>query len=364
MRPQLALDCRAERTKASSYTRVLQLLRGAAQAVGLAHVDWFEGRCEAPILWSPSSHFLVPRQQLSVIASLHDITPLLQDGRGGLRRWRNTSRFRRNVSRLNRWAARIITGSEYARRGIAAEFPELAGRLRVVPSYAAPCFHPSTDDSAQDLRAVQRSGLPRAGVLFLSALRRHKNWETLLRAWASLPPQLRAAHPLILAGDAARAAGRPAALARQLAVAEHIYMPGRIPESQLPALLRSAALFVCPSYSEGFGLPPLEAMACGTPVIASNWTSLPEVLGSACSYFSPTDTVGLSQILQETLRSQALRDEMKALSLVQAKRWNAWRTGRAMLAALKGLPGTEDLLSGLSSQAPSSATASAVRGRR
>jgi len=330
MQPRLALDCRIDSGKPSSYTRVLELLRDGARAAKLPWVEWSGGPCPAPVLWSPTPELPPAPPGPLLVPTLHDVTPLVQRERAGLGAWRRRRSFRKRVALLAAGAARVVTVSETARESIAVALPELEARLRVVPNFPAPAFVPGPrDDPPLDL--------PAGGVLFVAALRRHKNWETLLRAWAALPADLRRAHPLVLAGDARRARGRPERLAARLGVAGELHLPGRVADAELPALYRSAALFVFPSLAEGFGLPPLEAMACGTPVLSSNATSLPEVLGEAAAYFEPRDVGALSALLRTTLESPSTRDELAARGLAQAARWSAGRTGAAMVAVLDEL---------------------------
>src|SRR5439155_643341 len=116
-------------------------------------------------------------------------------------------------------------------------------------------------------------------VLSVGNFMPHKNLEGLLRAWASLPPTLRAAHRLVLAGGDAGRRPRLETLTRALGVTASVVFPGRIDDADLPGLYSACAAFVLPSLDEGFGLPAVEAMACGAPVIVSDRGALPEVAG-------------------------------------------------------------------------------------
>lgn len=333
MNPILALDCRIDRGKPSSYTRVLELLRGGARVAGIPYTEWFEGPCNAPVLWAATpTLFDVPKGP-KLLPTLHDVSPLLPDDRGAFSRWYRRRRFRSGVSKLESQADLVLTVSEFAKSSISAEFPALASRLRVVPNYPSPRFGPTpVDGEAQALEALN---LPNNCVLFLAALRRHKNWETLLRAWARLPVELRREHPLVLAGDARRAGEAPSEIANELGVASDLHLPGQVDDTLLPALYRRAAVFVFPSFAEGFGLPPLEAMASGTAVISSSSTSLPEVLGDACEYFDPSSVDALAGKLEDMLNSEERRRELGRHGLRQAATWSPERTGAAMLAAIE-----------------------------
>jgi glycosyltransferase involved in cell wall biosynthesis len=274
---------------------------------------------------------------IKLVPTLHDITPLLPDDRNALQRWRNARRFKKTVKQISTVASLIITGSQFAQNSIETEFPSLVGKLHVVPHFPDQKFSPIPHNGQNDAEAIRSLNLPINGVLFLAALRRHKNWETLLRAWAMIPTALQEKHPLILAGDARRAKGLPQKIARELGVLNNLYLPGRIPDESLPALYRSASIFVFPSLAEGFGLPPLEAMACGTAVISSNSTSLPEVLGDAALFAEPHDTSLFAHHIAELLSQPSMRQEQATLGLKQASCWSAQRTGEAMIAVLQKL---------------------------
>jgi glycosyltransferase involved in cell wall biosynthesis len=120
-----------------------------------------------------------------------------------------------------------------------------------------------------------------AYVLYIGSFMPHKNLARLLRAWAALPGSLRASHRLVLAGgDDPHRAGLHA-LAATLGISASVVFPGRIDDADLPPLYSSASVLVLPSLEEGFGLPAVEAMACGTPVIVSDGGALPEVTAGA-----------------------------------------------------------------------------------
>ncbi len=145
--------------------------------------------------------------------------------------------------------------------------------------------------AAETADVRDRYVLPERFALYLGSGDVRKNLEVLLRAWALLPPEGRI--PLVMAGnipcrgDALFPDYRR--LARELGVHESISWVGMVPEAEKATLLSAATVFVFPSRYEGFGLDPLEAMACGTPVVCSNATSLPEVVGEAAVLVDPAD---------------------------------------------------------------------------
>jgi glycosyltransferase involved in cell wall biosynthesis len=323
---RVALDVRVRRGPRSSFVRVSELIEEAARAAELDWFPWESGACPADVLWSPLQDAEPAPPGLKRVLTLHDVSPLLRDPRpAAARLWRGW-RFRRRVRRAAAVATHFAIVSEDARGRVATFFPELGGRASVVPLYAASVMRPLAPDAARP--ALHKLGLEPGFVLFVSALRPHKNWEGALRAWAGLPPALRAAHPLVMAGSAERWGGRALAQARELGV--DLRLLGAQPDEALTALYSSCGVFIFPSYQEGFGLPPLEAMACGAPVVASHATAIPEVLGSAALYGDPWRPESFTAPLQRLLTDPVERAARVAASLARAKEFNSARTGRSM----------------------------------
>jgi glycosyltransferase involved in cell wall biosynthesis len=127
--------------------------------------------------------------------------------------------------------------------------------------------------------------------------------------------------------------GEVAALAEQLRLAEKVIFAGYLPDDDLPAVYSGAAAFVFPSLYEGFGLPPLEAMACGTPVVSSNAASLPEVVGNAAVLFDPLNAEALTAALEQLLTHEADADALIARGLDRARRFSWERCSRETLAS-------------------------------
>lgn len=180
-----------------------------------------------------------------------------------------------------------------------------------------------------------RLGLGHDFVMYTGGPDRRKNIEALVRAWARIPAALRADHQLLVVcalGDAHRA--RLLELARACGLADgELCLPGYVSDDDLVALYNLAAAFVFPSWHEGFGLPVLEAMACGTAVIASNTSSLPEVVGRADALFDPRDEQDMAAKLQQVLTDDAFRASLRSHGLARARTFTwAATAGRALSA--------------------------------
>ncbi len=179
------------------------------------------------------------------------------------------------LPRSIRWADRIIADSEHTRRDICRLMGIADERIAVIPLGVGAEFHP-IDDRAQLESVRSQYGLPDQFVLYLGTLEPRKGIDTLIRSYGEIAPHV--AHHLVIAGKRGWYTEPLFELARELGIEDRVRFTDYIPHDHLPALLNLADLFVFPSRYEGFGLPPLEAMACGTPVITSNASSLPEVV--------------------------------------------------------------------------------------
>jgi glycosyltransferase involved in cell wall biosynthesis len=222
-----------------------------------------------------------------------------------------------------RQARRIVTVSESARRDVVRAFGVAESTVRIVREAAAPEFRCLADREAQD-ETRRRYGVPDGRLLLLhvGGLSPHKNLARLLSALARLDPSL--PWHLLLAGDA-RADGFRDCHAELLEVvarhnlADRVTFAGFVPDPDLVALYNAATMLVLPSLGEGFGLPAVEAMACGLPVAASTAGSLPEVLGGAGALFDPNDPDHIAETIAGLLRDPVRRERLRQAGLERAK---------------------------------------------
>ena len=321
----LALDESALDAPHSSYARCTRFLREAAEEVGLTVEPWRGGRPGSEVLWVPQLRLPdvdVPR----LVVTCHDVNPLLPDGRPAWKRWWRARHYVALLRTASRRAWRVCSPSQDAAARVAAT---LGGpRPHVVPWFTPDELDPAPDE--RDTARLAGWGLAPGYVLYLGALRRHKNWQTAARAYAALPDGLRARHPLVLAGSRRRAERESEELLRELGVEARFVAD--LGDEELPTLYRGARAFVFPSRLEGFGLPPLEAQACGVPVVASNATSLPEVLGDGAALRSPDDVGGFTEALTALLSDPEAHAAARAAGQANAARV----TRRAPGAARRG----------------------------
>ena len=179
--------------------------------------------------------------------------------------------------------------------------------------------------------------LPDKYVLFVGTLEPRKNVDGLVRAYASLPDELKKEYPLVLAGRRGWHTEKIDLAIKETSSKKYIIETGYLSEGDLPALYKMATAFVYPSWYEGFGLPPLEAMSYGVPVICSDTSSLPEVVGDAALQVNPADQAEISSALEKLLTNKALRAKLIEAGRDQAMKFSWEKTARQTLEVLESV---------------------------
>ena len=232
-------------------------------------------------------------------------------------------------------ASAVLTVSQATAIELANHYPA-AAKVSVIGNAVSPTFVP-VRDSQRLLSARARYELAEPFVLAVGMSRPHKNFATLVDAFARVVSRIHTPHQLVLAGGVdERFVDSVGAR-----VAEH-GLSGRIrriwaTEDDLPALYSLAEVLVVPSIIEGFGLPALEAMSCGTPVLASKIPAVLEVTGDAALTFDPLDRVELAELLERTLRDAALRSDLSERGLARARTFTWERVARRVLGVYSAI---------------------------
>lgn len=239
-----------------------------------------------------------------------------------------------------RRAARVIAVSESTRRDVIALCEVAPEKVVTVHNGVDDAFCPADPAAVASFRHAK--GLPDRFILFLGTLEPRKNLDALLRAYARLRARSGGGTPkLVIAGGKGWFYERVLAEVDVLGLAADVLFPGYVPADELPWWYRAAELFVYPSRFEGFGLPVLEAMACGTPVITTTSSSLPEVAGDAAILVDPDDVPALSDAMERLLAEPDLRGILRAAGLRQAARFSWKRTAAEtarVYCSVLGLP--------------------------
>jgi len=230
-----------------------------------------------------------------------------------------------------RRAAVVITVSHAAKADIIAAFGLPAERVIVTHEAAKPVFYQSIDPvTAAATRA--RLGLNGSYLLGIGSSDPRKNMETLLRAYALLPAEQRAGHQLAIVWTHQHLAEEIAQLAHELGIARQTVFLRGVDDSELAALYAGASLFAFPSRYEGFGLPLLEAMACGAPVVAANNSSIPEITGDAALLFDADNYQELAAAMLRILSEKNLAQTLRATGQRRASTFSWNRCARETLA--------------------------------
>ncbi len=222
------------------------------------------------------------------------------------------------VPRSLRRAARVIAVSAFTRQDLVTRYGIPEGRISVVHEAAGPGFRVLDDAGRQRLPA----GVTEPFVLAVGNLEPRKNLGRLIEAFATVAADPGVTATLVLVGRAKLGSASLAGLVERHGQRNRVVFTGFVEEEQLVLLYNRAALFIYPSLYEGFGLPPLEAMACGCPVIASNVTAMPEVLGDAALLVDPTSVPAMAEAMRAVLRGDAQALELRARGLRQVARYS------------------------------------------
>lgn len=239
---------------------------------------------------------------------------------------RSWMQLRLTVRQTARRAAHIITVSEYSRDDISRTYGIAPQRITVTPEAAPAGFAPVTDET--ELRRIRESyGIQENYILSLCSIQPRKNLVRLIEAYSCLRgvrPEVKLPQ-LVLAGKRGWLDSETFRAAERTDLGKEILFTGYVPDGDLAGLYSGAICFVYPSYFEGFGLPLVEAMQCGVPVIAGNRTSLPEVLGDAGLLFDPFDTQALVRALTQVIDDAEYRASLRSKGLERAKSFD-WKT--------------------------------------
>ncbi|MDP7061367.1 MAG: glycosyltransferase family 1 protein [Planctomycetota bacterium] len=324
----VALDVRCLDQPFTSYARVIRLIRTAAKAVDLELKEWREGACGADVLWTPDPTVPKASDDPRLLLTIQDLNPMLLDGRSAFARWRRARRYRNLIDRIDQSAWRICVPSQATATSLEEHFPALQTSMVQVPWYPSSEFHGGEHPPIQ-------GEVPKPGyLLYVGALRQHKNWPLVLKVYAGLPKALREKHPLVMLGSGHRSGKQAYELAKQLDIADRVLWLQGLANAELPSLYASASVFLFPSLLEGFGLPPLEAQACGAPVIAAATSSLPEVLADSACLLPPDDVQAWVDATCKLLEDPQARVAAREAGLANVQRYSAQTTGQALLRIL------------------------------
>ncbi|WP_298846370.1 glycosyltransferase family 4 protein [Clostridium sp.] len=252
------------------------------------------------------------------IVTIHDLIPYVMPetvGRGYL------LKFLKEMPIIIGNSDGIITVSEFSKQDILKYFPIDESRIFVTPLAADSKYTPL--DKLHCKKVLEKIyNLLNPFILYLGGFSERKNVASAITAFSKVYKDLNENYNLVIVGDYRDSSQKLVKLANELNMQSHVVFVGFVPEDHLPLFYNSCDALIYPSFYEGFGLPPLEAMNCGTPIIASNLTSIPEVVGDAGILINPYDTSAISLAIGTLLSSEKLKSELSAKALIRAKQFS------------------------------------------
>ncbi len=272
------------------------------------------------------------RCSVPVVLTLHDIIFLEKAIVGGNAYQRLGNVYRRwNVPNVVKTARQLITVSDFERQRIIDHLRIDPARIVTIHNAVSPAFQ-VVDDAARLADVRTRYQLPNQFIFFLGNTDPKKNVPNVLRALLLLKQRGQLSLPLVMSNvSAAYVDGVLSSIGGQ-ALADDIILSGYIPNTELPLVYNCATVFLCPSLRESFGLPILESMACGTPVLTASTSAMPEVAGDAALLADPASPNAMAGQLYRLLTDAALRVDLRSRGLTRAAQFSWQHTARKLLA--------------------------------
>ena len=271
-----------------------------------------------------------------LVFTLHDLSPFSHP-----QFYPPAIRFRlqKGFSASIRRASAILCASEYTRQHLSEQFPSAAGKAHVT-HYAVDPAYRRIEDREQVLDCLKRYGIKGPYLLSVGKLQARKNTARVLEAFALLKKNAGLEHKLVMVGRKMWTSEDVYPLIQRLGLQEHILMTGHAPADDIPLLYNGADALVFPSLFEGFGLPILEAMACGCPVVTSTATSLPEIAGDAAILVDPHRSEAIAEGIERVLNNSVLRQALIRKGFERASQFT-WKKTAEQVLRIYGIVASE-----------------------
>jgi glycosyltransferase involved in cell wall biosynthesis len=267
------------------------------------------------------------------VITLHDIIPLRMPETVSDRYLRI---FNNELPKILKNCDGIITVSNFSKDDIAKEFDFPSENIYVTPLAAQDIYRPLSKCQSKDF-ITKKYGIQEDFILYVGGFSPRKNIIGLIEAYANLPNKLKETFKLVITGKKGASYEKYRNRAEELHVSNSVVFTDFIPIEDMPLFYNATEVLVYPSFYEGFGLPPIEAMACGTPVIASNVTSLPEVCYESALFIDPNDIDALSYDIERVLSNSLLRLTMVKKSLTRSKNFSWNKTALDTISAYESI---------------------------
>lgn len=252
-------------------------------------------------------------------------------------RFKTKMMLKLTLKRSIKRADRIVTISKFSKRQIIRHFGVSPEKIDIVPcGVNFDIFNPNYSASLV-AKTAAKYNISSDYILYLGTLEPRKNIERIIEAYSLLKSKTKTSPALVLAGGKGWLYESIFEKVKALGLEENIVFTGYVPDEDVPLLMKGAMLFCFPSIYEGFGMPPLEAMACGTPVITSNNTALPEVVDDAAIQVDPYSVEKIAEALQSLVESENLRTELSKKGLAQCQKFTWENSAKKMLEIYRKL---------------------------
>jgi len=278
------------------------------------------------------TNFNTPLRGLRVpsVVTIHDLTLAFFAGRKKKNPLHKLA-YHLNIKTSARRAARIIAISEHTKRDLVRHFNIDPKKTSVIYEGVTDDFKPTHSGASQNL-VIKKYGVTVPFVMYVGQWRHHKNLIRLLEAFKIFKEKNSLSHKLVFVGKIDPAFPEIPAKIKELGLMDEVVLTDYVKDEDLPLFYAAADLFVFPSLYEGFGLPPLEAMASGTPVLAARASVLPEVLGRAAEFFNPLDEKDLAERMAGILKNANKQKNLSAAGLKHVKKFDWHKTAKETLA--------------------------------
>ncbi|MDW8800617.1 glycosyltransferase family 1 protein [Clostridium sp. A1-XYC3] len=267
------------------------------------------------------------------VVTIHDLIPYILPetvGRGYL------SKFLREMPRILELCDGVITVSECSKRDVLKFFPIEEDKVFVTPLAADSKYKPLDKDKCQEILR-EAYNITKPFVLYIGGFSPRKNVSALMTAFSSIHKNLDEEHDLVIVGANKDDINILKQLSVDLNIESNVIFTGFVQEELLPVFYNSCNVFVYPSIYEGFGLPPLEAMSCGTPVITSDISSIPEVVGDGGILIDPFNMKSIMYSLEALLNDESIRIELSTKALKRASQFSWSKTSEQTIEAYKNI---------------------------
>lgn len=337
--PEIFLLCAGGAGELSSLNLPIISLVGSRLLPSL--MTWGQiiiGRCakelDLDVIHDPTgvSPLALAKHQVATVTTIHDVFAWSIPGYSSLL---DDLIYKHWLTRRDASTDAIITVSNQSRADILKYLRAQPDKIHTIPYGVSSKFRPLTAEVFEPILR-DRFGIRRPYILYVGALTERKNIIRLLQAFANVREKC-PDHVLVLAGPRSWKQSPIESTIVELNLSDHVQLTGSLTDNELPALYNVASLFAFPSLYEGFGLPVLEAMACGTPVLTSNISSLPEVVGDAGIMVDPYNVEEISQAMIEIISDVNLSQELRQRGLGRASHFSWEETARKTVAVYEGV---------------------------